>query len=102
MSTSVFDEASLDRLRTEISRILVGSQNPDQSVVGTTVQRATESLLEAQHSVQRALEATQARWGEEIVAAEIRQSLEGLGQVVGTIYTDDILDVVFSRFCIGK
>jgi tRNA U34 5-carboxymethylaminomethyl modifying GTPase MnmE/TrmE len=29
-------------------------------------------------------------------------ALDELGQVAGVVYTDDILDVLFSRFCIGK
>ena len=29
-------------------------------------------------------------------------ALEGLGQVAGAVYTDDVLDRVFRRFCIGK
>ena len=40
--------------------------------------------------------------GEELVAVEIRLALDGIGKITGTIYTDDILDVVFRQFCIGK
>jgi tRNA modification GTPase len=36
------------------------------------------------------------------VAAEIRAALDDLGQVLGAVYTEDILDRIFSRFCIGK
>jgi tRNA modification GTPase len=40
--------------------------------------------------------------GEELAAAEIRLALEEVGRVVGAVYTEDILDRVFSRFCVGK
>jgi tRNA modification GTPase len=40
--------------------------------------------------------------GEEIVAGELRVALEELGQVAGTVANNDILDALFSRFCIGK
>ena len=36
------------------------------------------------------------------MAAEIRVALAELANVVGAVYTDDILDRIFSRFCIGK
>ena len=72
------------------------------SVVGSTVQRANISLHEAAESLAAAIDATGNQLGDEIVAAEIRESLNALGQVVGTVYTDDILDLVFGRFCIGK
>ena len=39
---------------------------------------------------------------EELVAAELRVALEELGRVAGAVYTDDVLDRIFSRFCIGK
>ena len=39
---------------------------------------------------------------DELTAAEIRIALVELGKVVGAVYTDDILDRIFSRFCIGK
>jgi tRNA modification GTPase len=38
----------------------------------------------------------------EILALELRGALDQLGEMVGAVYTDDLLDRVFSRFCIGK
>jgi tRNA modification GTPase len=38
----------------------------------------------------------------EILALELRGALDQLGQIVGAVYTDDLLDRIFSRFCIGK
>jgi tRNA modification GTPase len=38
----------------------------------------------------------------EILALELREALEELGAMVGAVYTDDLLDRIFSRFCIGK
>ena len=56
----------------------------------------------AEAAIADALHAGQSQIGDEIIAAEIRQALDELGQIVGTVYTDDILDLVFGRFCIGK
>ena len=38
----------------------------------------------------------------ELLALELRGALEQLGEMVGAVYTDDLLDRIFSRFCIGK
>ncbi len=38
----------------------------------------------------------------ELLALELRLVLQELGELVGAVYTDDLLDRVFSRFCIGK
>jgi tRNA modification GTPase len=38
----------------------------------------------------------------ELVALEVRSALDELGEMTGAVYTDDLLDRIFSRFCIGK
>lgn len=102
VSTSSESGVGLDSLAEEISLAVINSQSADQSIVGTTVLRASESLRDASAAVGHAKDAVIHRLGDELVASEIRRSLEALGQVVGAIYTDDILDLVFGRFCIGK
>lgn len=38
----------------------------------------------------------------EVVAVDVREALDHLGSLVGAVYTEDLLDRIFSRFCIGK
>jgi tRNA modification GTPase len=38
----------------------------------------------------------------EIIAFELRDSLDRLGEIVGAVTTEDILDSIFKNFCIGK
>ena len=38
----------------------------------------------------------------EIIGEELRAACDKIGQITGQIYTDDILDNIFSNFCIGK
>jgi tRNA modification GTPase len=70
-------------------------------VVGTAL-RCRESLRGAAASLERAADLAAAHEGEELVAADMRAALDALGQVVGAVYTDDLLDRIFSRFCVGK
>ena len=56
----------------------------------------------ASESLTRAAELAASGSGEELIAAELRTALLELGQVAGAVYTDDLLDRIFSRFCIGK
>ena len=102
VSTSSESGVGLESLGEEISLAVINSHSADQSIVGTTVLRASESLRDASAAVGHAKDAVIDQLGDELVASEIRRSLEALGQVVGAIYTDDILDLVFGRFCIGK
>ena len=100
--TSSVESRGLRDLREQISTCVLDSQLEGQTVIGSTVLRASQCLRDASEAVEHALEATHRELGDEIVAAELNQALEELGQVVGAIYTDDILDLVFGRFCIGK
>jgi tRNA modification GTPase len=72
-------------------------------VVGAaaTSARCLGSLREAARAIEAAIGLTDVG-GDELVAAEIRAALDALGEVVGAICTDDVLDRVFSQFCIGK
>ena len=38
----------------------------------------------------------------ELIGEELRSAIEDIGQITGQIYTDDILDNIFNKFCIGK
>jgi tRNA modification GTPase len=64
--------------------------------------RCAESLRLVEVSLASALRLVEAREGEELIAAEVRLALGELGLVVGAVYTDDLLDRIFSQFCIGK
>jgi tRNA modification GTPase len=70
-------------------------------LAGTTL-RASESVRLATEFLQRAMSLTRQRQADELVAAELRAAWTELGTVIGTVYTDDLLDRIFSRFCIGK
>ena len=70
--------------------------------VACTAVRCRDSLQQASESVSRSSAAAECGLGPELVATEIRVALDGLGQVVGAVYTDDMLERIFSRFCIGK
>jgi tRNA modification GTPase len=67
-----------------------------------TAERCYDALQNATQALEEAIRANEYAAGEEIVAGEIRLALDEIGQVAGVVYTDDILDVLFSRFCIGK
>ena len=38
----------------------------------------------------------------EIISFELRQAADQIGEITGQIYTEQILDEIFSSFCIGK
>ena len=68
-----------------------------------TAARCRETLESIAGSLDRAFCAAQIREsGDELIAVDLRDALDHLGVILGVIYTDDILDRIFSKFCIGK
>lgn len=102
LSVSTLRRTGLDQLRTQIvSRLTV--QQPDEAgLLGTSAARCRDSLLGAIAALDRAVDIARHEADQELLAIEVRESLEELGKVVGAVYTDDILNRIFSRFCIGK
>lgn len=99
--TSAKTGQGLDGLR---AAIVAALQQPasETLVVPSTAIRASASLHAAAAALTTATELAANNASEEWIAAELRLALDELGQILGTVYTDDILDRVFSRFCIGK
>jgi tRNA modification GTPase len=101
IATSSIRGQGLDRLKGELSRRAADLAR-DEATVSMTAERCGQSLRGAAERLAQAAELNRTRAGEELVVAEIRLALAEVGRVVGAVYTDDILDRVFSRFCIGK
>ncbi len=99
---STRERASVERLIQALRAWALERQESVNQVVPITAARCQASLTNAIQAIAHAQEATLQSRGDEIVASEIRLALEEIGLVAGTVYTDDILDALFSRFCIGK
>ncbi len=94
--------AGIDQLRQAIDGALSRRDAEETGSVVGTAARCSDSLRRAREAVAAAIELTVNSEGHEFVATELRTVAQCLGEVTGTVYTDDILDRVFSRFCIGK
>jgi tRNA modification GTPase len=92
--------AGIAELALAIAAVL--DESPTSGAVASTAARCVDSLRRAEEAVQAALALVADKGGDELVAAEIRTALNELGRVVGAVYTDDVLDRIFSQFCIGK
>lgn len=92
----------IDLLRLELKKLLLGLNMTRSDVVASTAARCHESLYHAGKCLRNALNLIREKSGEELVATEILMAINELGKVVGTVYTDDVLDHIFSRFCVGK
>jgi tRNA modification GTPase len=64
--------------------------------------RHRQALRLAREALERARAATAEGLGEEYIAADLRDAHHALGAITGQVVAEDILDVIFAEFCIGK
>lgn len=100
LSTSALTGEGLDRLREcVLGRVMVES-DPESGVV--THARHVEALRRAGDALGRATGALDEELPGEVVAVELREATDALAEIVGETTSEDILDRIFSTFCIGK
>jgi len=87
---------SLEPLVKEVGSLL--RRSPTYGMLPNTALRCREALIAASDSLARARELTDSS----LLALELRNAVNQLGLIDGTVHTEDILQNIFSRFCIGK
>ncbi len=98
---SASEKLGMDLLRKELLRI-AGWQQTGESIY-LARERHLLALKSAQAHLQTATElASQRDHALDLFAEELRLAQERLGSITGTFTSDDLLGVIFSRFCIGK
>ncbi len=102
LSVSAHTRAGVSELIAAIAARLSASTGDEQQLLGTTAARSFDALTRARLALDRALAIARRESDQELLAIEVREALDELGTIAGEVYTDDILDRIFSRFCIGK
>ncbi len=99
--TSAVQGGGLDTLKAAIRVMLEGA--PTNAELGLEIgSRARQGVSAAASALKTAATALATGQGDEIVVFDIHQAIDELGRVLGRVVEDDVLDRVFSRFCIGK
>ena len=101
LGCSIVTGAGINRVAQAMRARLVESAGNELGSSATSA-RCTSSLREAARALAAARTLAGSGGGDELLAAELRGALNALGDVVGAICSDEILDRVFSQFCIGK
>jgi tRNA modification GTPase len=90
----------------ELSELLVrliGSEKTESAGgVQVIAQRHWSSLSTAIEKMNQALRSIDAKRTNEFVAFDVRESIAALGEITGAVTSEDVLNSIFSSFCIGK
>jgi tRNA modification GTPase len=99
LATSSVTGAGLDALR---KLLIERARAHAQPALAPSLSRCRHHVEACLKDLRQAHEAALFEEPAEVLALQLRGALEELGMLVGAVYTDDLLDRIFSRFCIGK
>ena len=87
----------LSRLESEVARL---TAHTDSVLISNA--RHYEALCRAQTALERVSEGLQAALSGELLALDLHEALDALGEITGEVSSQEVLNTIFERFCIGK
>lgn len=89
-----------------LEKELINKLKSNHDILGEDIiitnQRQFEILSKTNKALTKALEGTQKKIGFEFIAVDMKTAIDFLSEITGEVSTDDILNNIFSKFCIGK
>lgn len=98
---SAVENQNIQDLKNELSSYVEHLKSEENNVVITN-QRHFEALQKSLDAVNKVKEAISFQISTELLAYELRNALEHLGEISGEVTNDEVLGNIFSKFCIGK
>lgn len=98
---SAINKMNLEYLKEKLYEAALAGKTPRESTIVTNA-RHYDALRRAHDSLEHALQGLTTGITGDFLAMDIRRALAYLGEITGEIGVEDLLDNIFSRFCIGK
>ena len=92
----------IEELKSTVLRHVIGGDFVPGDLPIITNVRHDDALRRARTALTHAIASLDAKMPSELIALDLRGSLDAVGEIVGKTTTEDILDRIFSQFCIGK
>jgi len=97
---SVKREWGVAELKTAIQAAALGESGESGAIVSRL--RHRDALVKAGESLHRSHQSLCDGMPLDLIAVDLRAALDHIGEITGHVTTEDILDRIFSEFCIGK
>ena len=92
----------IDKLFEKMKELALGKENYSEKTAIVTNLRHYTALQSAKENLLMAKESIENRLSGEFIAVDLRNAENCLGEIIGKVTTEDILNNIFSNFCIGK
>ena len=100
--TSAKTGSGLQELRNALYESVARGSRDATSGIEVTSRRHLDALTRASAGIAEALETLESGRSNEFVALDVRDAILALGEITGDVTSEEILNTVFARFCIGK
>jgi len=101
ITISAKNKMNIEYLKERLYKAVIDTPDLSNQTIVTN-NRHYDALYQSQESLDRVLHGLKSGITGDFIAMDIRQALHHLGEITGEIHTDDLLDSIFGRFCIGK
>ena len=101
-ATSILKNEGVEALEEAISKLFFNGIENSQSTVMVTNARHVALLEKAQNSLDSVLEGISSGMPVDLVQIDMTEAWNLLGEITGESYEDELLDQLFSQFCLGK
>ena len=102
LKISALNKTGIDELYEKISELFnLNEINLDNDILITNV-RHKNIISKSLENVKKANEALNMNMPIDIITIYIKEILEDLGEITGEVVTEDIINEIFSKFCLGK
>jgi tRNA modification GTPase len=100
LTISAKEKTSINDLRSKIYHSAIKEQLDGNETLITNI-RHLEALQKTEDALANVLRGIDSVTSD-FLSMDIKQALHYLGEITGAVTTDDLLDNIFSKFCIGK
>lgn len=102
VTMSIKQEKGIESLEEAIAKLFFEGQLQSDDLTYVSNARHIQLLKEAKNSIQEANESCDNGLPVDMIAFDLRRCWELLGEITGETVSEDLLDQIFSRFCLGK
>lgn len=102
VTTSLKNQQGIDQLEEAVANQFLSGQIESKDMTYVSNARHIQLLEEAKASVEEVIEGVETGLPLDLVEIDLKNAWQSLGEVIGEAVAEDLIDQIFSQFCLGK
>ena len=102
IETSMLEQQGIDELEIQIRDLFFGGEVQSQDMTYVSNSRHISLLKQAKKTIQDAIDAAEMGIPMDMIQIDLTRTWELLGEIIGESASEELIDQLFSQFCLGK